>query len=166
MNAERKPKLLEILLISLPILIAVIQLYLSNASDLSTWKGGGFGMYTDPHPRVSRFVWMEGVGRDSVVAIRLYPLDERLKSRFVRPTGIKNAIEKLRFVTRESRYFPAKANLNSIRASWSEFIEEYGEDPTIAALFPRSGLRLKVVEVSLSPDFHSLESRLISDREL
>lgn len=166
MTADKKPRFLEILLISLPVLIAAVQIYLSSTSNLTSWRGGGFGMYTEPHPLVSRFIWMEGVGRDSLVAVRLYPLDERLQARFVRRSGIKIALEHLKSVARESREFPAIANRKKMEAEWLWFLDHYGDDPTIQSLFPVSSLRLKVVEIWLSPDFHSLESRLISDREL
>ena len=37
-------------------MVAGVQLYIVNTTALSQWKGGGFGMYTTPHPNYTKVV--------------------------------------------------------------------------------------------------------------
>lgn len=55
--------------------VAGLQAVLASTTALSRWKGGGFGMYTDPHPYQSRVVWLvpRNDGAALHEALRLYP---------------------------------------------------------------------------------------------
>lgn len=54
----------------LPLVIVARHTYLISTTSLTRWKGGGFGMYTEPHP-VLRSLW----AKDTLDKWRLiYPL--------------------------------------------------------------------------------------------
>ena len=166
MNWIRRRGVLEVLLLAVILLFATLQIIFSNASNLTTWRGGGFGMYTDPHPRTSRFVWIEGT-RDGVrTAVRLYPADERFAEETSHPSQFNVDLNRLTIAARESRDFPAIANPAALKGEIEEFLITHGENDVVLELFPRGDVRLKVVEVLITPDYRHLESRVISDRPL
>lgn len=47
----------KLFLVLLPVVVAGFQIWFSNTSNLTRWKGGGFGMYTGMHPN-NRSVWI------------------------------------------------------------------------------------------------------------
>ncbi|GMG85267.1 hypothetical protein LNKW23_44850 [Paralimibaculum aggregatum] len=53
-------------------LIGGAQYYQSHFDLLTPWKGGGYGMYTEPHPNY-RSVWALGAGGEGAAAVRLFP---------------------------------------------------------------------------------------------
>ena len=61
-----------LVLVGLIVVVAGIQTYLSHTTLLSPWKGGGFGMYSAPHPTQMRSIFLEVDGHDP---IRLVPRD-------------------------------------------------------------------------------------------
>lgn len=65
-------------LVAVAICIAVVQFGLARFGSQSSWKGGGFGMYTEPHPQ-NRKVWavLSSGGRDYPVL--LWPVTEALR---------------------------------------------------------------------------------------
>ena len=65
------------------------QVVYSNQTTLTSWKGGGFGMYTDPHPN-NRIVWLVVESADAARQIRLIPFSDRL---FDERTRLDPAIE-------------------------------------------------------------------------
>lgn len=42
---------------------ALFQMGLTKYSALNPWKLGGYGMYSDYHPNLSHFVWIESKGK-------------------------------------------------------------------------------------------------------
>ena len=74
---SRVLKHIEYLIIIIPIIVAGIQIYLNKADTLSAWRGGGFGMYTEPHPVKSRVAFLINNTNPENNWIRVYPLDER-----------------------------------------------------------------------------------------
>jgi hypothetical protein len=165
-ESGKAPRLLEGGLILALVLVALAQLYLSNQMDLTTWRGGGFGMYTEPHPHQGRLVWLDGRNQETAMSVRLSPLDERLSTGIRRDTQLKRDLLKLKWVGWRSQGFPAAADLCWAREEIHTFMDKHGTDPTIAALFPTSDLRIKVMNLAIAPDFQTLESHLLSDREL
>lgn len=63
------------LLVSLPILVAVAQLCFSNFSNLTRWKGGGFGMYTDIHIN-HRSIWLKIELEDTTKYVKIQPVEK------------------------------------------------------------------------------------------
>lgn len=64
------------LLISLLALIVagnvLFQAYTHKTTPLLAWKGGGFGMYTEPH-KEDRSVWIMFTGANGKASVRLWP---------------------------------------------------------------------------------------------
>lgn len=56
----------------LPVVVAGLQIYFSQFSTLSPWKGGGFGMYTAQHPD-DRGIFLEYQNDTAVIYRRIYP---------------------------------------------------------------------------------------------
>nr|WP_323776592.1 hypothetical protein [Amylibacter sp.] len=59
----------------LAVLVAVnvpFQVYLHKTTPLLAWKGGGFGMYTEPHAE-DRAVWLHLEGKDGTAFVQLWP---------------------------------------------------------------------------------------------
>lgn len=59
----------------LAILVAInvpLQMYLHKTTPLLAWKGGGFGMYTEPHAE-DRAVWLHLQGQGGTAFIQLWP---------------------------------------------------------------------------------------------
>jgi hypothetical protein len=58
--------------------VALVQVVLATSTTLSRWKGGGFGMYSEPHPYDARCLWVELRDPSGATYFRLSPLDRRL----------------------------------------------------------------------------------------
>lgn len=165
-STERAPKQLEWLVLLVPVTVAVIQIALVTTDNLTRWRGGGFGMYSDTHPRISRDVWLEGAGQEAPSAVRLYPVDDRLRDARRRDSGLSWDIGGLWDRARVHRNFPGMRDTAALDNSFHDFVEDYGDRAEIGRLLPYSDVRLRVVEVTLSPDLTQLESRIISERAL
>ena len=157
---------LETLLVVVPAIVACLQIYLTSVSDLTRWRGGGFGMYSDAHPSQSRNVWVVGEADGEERSIRLYPPDERLAYSSMRNTQFRRDLRALRQEARGARNFPSTANLGPLRTRYGVILEQHGQEPLVFQLFPRSTLRMVVTEVLISPDFESLDSHLLAERVL
>ena len=110
--------------------------------------------------------WTAGTVRREGPCVYLSPLDERLSYAGRRDTPLKRGLKKLKWVGWRSQGFPAAADLCWARREILTFMDKHGTDPAIAALFPTSDLHIKVMDLAISPDFQTLESHLLSDREL
>lgn len=61
------------ILILLPLCVACFQFYFSQRSTLNRWKGGGFGMYSAPHPD-HRAIWIEIIKDSLSEKIKIFPI--------------------------------------------------------------------------------------------
>lgn len=50
----------------------LFQAYTHKTTPLLAWKGGGFGMYTEPHAE-DRSVWLTFKGADGTASVRVWP---------------------------------------------------------------------------------------------
>lgn len=66
MNKITKEFLLKYGIPSLAVIVVVIQLVLVNTKELSRWKGGGYGMYTEIHYFYNQ-IYIPGMSVDSLV---------------------------------------------------------------------------------------------------
>ncbi len=65
----------QLLVFALAFIVAgnvVFQAYTHKTTPLLAWKGGGFGMYTEPHAE-DRSVWLMFNGEKGVASVRLWP---------------------------------------------------------------------------------------------
>ena len=65
----------SLLVTTLVIIVAgnvLFQAYTHKTTPLLAWKGGGFGMYTEPHAE-DRSVWLTFTGADGVASVRIWP---------------------------------------------------------------------------------------------
>ncbi|MEM9399782.1 MAG: hypothetical protein AAF984_06200 [Verrucomicrobiota bacterium] len=61
------------------LLVATSQFILCKTSPLSPWKGGGYGMYTQPPPISARTVWLKLSQHGKATFYRIQPLDSRIE---------------------------------------------------------------------------------------
>ena len=59
------------------LLVAFSQLIIWKGKSYSKWKGGGFGMYTEPHPLSHRVAWLNASHDGRKEKIRIYPFDSQ-----------------------------------------------------------------------------------------
>lgn len=96
-------------LIAVVAIITLAQLVHSNTSALSSWKGGGFGMYTDPHP-TRRVVWLGLESADGAWPVKLMLPAERLyKTRAGLGAEDRRAFDAALLLAREMRTYPRDA---------------------------------------------------------
>ena len=55
-----------LVLVVLIVVVAAAQTYLAQTTLLSPWKGGGFGMYSAPHPTQLRAIFLEIEGHEPI----------------------------------------------------------------------------------------------------
>ncbi len=164
-NTRSRLHLPEFMLMAVPILVAVLQVRLVDISNLSRWKGGGFGMYADPHPASARKIWLT----DDVpggASIRLYPIDGRLERAGMQDVGLCRELENISDLAREHRNFPDLKHTAPLCRAVRSFYDQYGADSPIAGILPGDNWRLRTTELRLAADLQHIESRLIGDRPL
>ncbi len=157
---------LETLLLLIPLAVATVQILRSQYSDLTSWRGGGFGMYADSHPRHSRFVWVTGSVSEKRAAVRLYPPDDRIYDRNRRETDLQLSLRRLRDDAYESRDWPAGAELADLAESYRQLLDDHGGEESVAGLLPIANLELQIVEILISEDLRSLRCHAVARRPL
>lgn len=161
------PRRLEALLLLLPMVVALVQITLVSTSDLTRWRGGGFGMYSDTHPMTSRRLWLEGqAASGSPAALRIYPVDQRLREVEHRSSRLRRDVDDLRYFARVHRNFPSLRSKNDLEATFHRFLENHGDHEVVQDVVPRTDVKLKVVEVALASDLSTLEPTIISEFDL
>lgn len=102
----RHAKLLAMLLVGLIVVNVFFQFYTHKTTALTAWKGGGFGMYTVPHPD-GRTIWLEMQGKDGVAEIRVYPENENLRE-WINGVSLRGGAVLQAITTQAAlmRYFP------------------------------------------------------------
>ena len=161
-------KLRGYLFLAVPVAVALAQLTLTFCCDLTSWRGGGFGMYSAPHPKTGRQVWLVGRGRDGAErAVRLSPLDYRLRVRATPASRRYGArLERMQRIAYRGKNFPVQLDDALIASSLRELLARYGDDEVVAALFPVSDLEVRVVEVFITSDYEAVDSRTLVARKL
>ena len=155
----------RLLLLGCAWFVALLQLYFVSAADLTRWRGGGFGMYSDPHPNLARRVWLVGQGQGRELAVRLWPLDERLKEAAEENWRFRESLERLQKVAGRARNFPSMRGTGTLRAQVDVFLKD-GNNPTLPDYFPRTDLRRVVVELKISNDWSTIDRKFIAEDPL
>jgi len=146
------------------VLVALLQLFLVSTSDLSRWKGGGFGMYADPHPNSARQAWLEAESPDGTVALRLYPRDDRLAWRAI-GSSARRVVRDLERIAREGRNFPSRIDPAGVSGRL-RYLRRTDVEGRLGDLLRSGTVHLKFVEVAIGADRSSIAPRVLYDHRL
>lgn len=86
--ARQRAAVLVRVLVAAAFLIAANQFLATRFGEQSAWKGGGFGMYTDPHPQ-NRKVWLVLEAGGAEHAVALWPVTEALAANAAAPEAAR-----------------------------------------------------------------------------
>ena len=122
----------------------LLQLFMHKTTPLTAWKGGGFGMYTEPHAE-ARGVWLFLKGTNGTAQVQLWPESADLKR--WREGVSPKAASFLGGLVRDAermRYYPTQANAQRLakqasRVRWPETV--------IGPVTPANGKSFKGAEV-------------------
>lgn len=129
----------------------MVQFYTHKTTGLISWKGGGFGMYTEPHV-INRSLWVEFEEDGETRHFRLAPKPPK-RSDVVVDSNVSdfNAL-----VTRADRFrfFPTERGANkvldAIRAmQWKDDLNGMSESTSVYILENRSDLKSKTITRSV-----------------
>lgn len=154
---KRCIKILEYGVVVIPILIAVSEFILYKTSDLSLWKGGGFGMYSDPHPSTARHVWLIGENRGRQTYCGLYNMDARLDINRIQNGALREHLYDLGDYALDMRNFPSMTSKQKLNESYRQMLSELGPEPVDLSMIPREFTKLVVTELRISRDFRHIE---------
>ena len=160
---------LEYIVVVVPILVALLHLVMIQSSSQTRWKGGGFGMYADPHPNSYRVVWLVGKDEDGEdVAFSLDPFDDRVSYQRIDAPSRRVALRVLHDIAEDSKNFPERTNVTLIRAQLrllraTEAEDEDEELQRVLKLLPRDEVRMRVSEISINEQYTALEAKPIHE---
>lgn len=128
----------------------LLQAYIHKTTPLLAWKGGGFGMYTEPHAE-DRSVWLRFNGADGTADVRIWPetaafIAWRDKGG-LRGTAFLNGIS---YQAERFRYFPRAGQADALigmaaRLRWPENM--VGDvKPAEGKVFKRADISIVVYE--------------------
>lgn len=143
------------------VVVALLQLVLVYNSSLSRWKGGGFGMYADPHPNSFRTFWLKGNRNGEEKAFRIYPIDNHVDWDKLDGTLAKSLIQSMRSKAKVARYYPATINLGRIQDLLDELRQLNIEELDELDSFPLDDVELITHELWLTDDLSAIEAREI-----
>ena len=149
----------EYLVLLIPLVIAVIQLYYSNFDNLSAWRGGGFGMYTEPHPVHYRtaFICFDNDDTGSESCLRIYPADLGVVE-----DDSKASYSKASGIVRSRITFPSRIDNDQLADQLKIIKANAGQK----ALRTEDCVLLKVFEIGLSEDGGTLNNDLIYEKKI
>lgn len=159
-------KLLPWMVVLIPLLIAHTQLYFYTYSDLSSWKGGGFGMYSEPHPNSSRSIWIEGYRDSTKTAFRLYPMDSRVNLKKIKSNDVRKLIQQMSAVAKKAKNFPSNTNFEVIQRNLNILKPVVLNKYKQLDFFPSDSVNYIVTQIQISKDYKNLESIIIHNSEL
>lgn len=164
-ESPRRRLPLEYIVVLLPILIALLHLVMIQSSSQTRWKGGGFGMYADPHPNSYRVVWLVGESEDGEeAAFSLEPFDRRVNHRRIDAPSRRVALRVLHDVAEDGKNFPELINLGLINTQLRLLRATDSDDDElqrVLELLPRNDVRLRVSEISINEQYTALEAKPI-----
>jgi hypothetical protein len=166
-DSPRRRFPLEYVVVGVPILVALLHLVTIQSSSQTRWKGGGFGMYADPHPNSYRVVWLIGENEDGEdVAFSLDPFDDRVRHKRIEARSRRVALRVLHDIAEDSKNFPELTNVAAISAQLETLRATEGKDEELQhalKLLPLRDVRMRVTEISINEDYTALEAEPIHD---
>jgi hypothetical protein len=158
---------LEYVVVAVPILVALLHLVMIQSSSQTRWKGGGFGMYADPHPNSYRVVWLIGEDEDGEdVAFSLDPFDDRVRHKRIEARSRRVALRVLHDIAEDSKNFPERTNVAAIRAQLQTLRTTEKKDEELQralTLLPLRDVRMRVTEISINEQYTALEAKPIHE---
>ena len=143
----------------------LIQLYTHKTTALTAWKGGGFGMYTEPHVD-SRSVWLTFTIGGQSAHLRLWPESEAM-SVWRADISVQNsaALGRITDAAEQLRYYPdhgAAADLltTATRVRWRDTLTG-GVRPARGKTFARQAMSLQVFENAYDIHAQTLSNVLV-----
>lgn len=139
---------------------AAHQFYTSWDGMLSPWKGGGFGMYTAPHPENARATYLIVDGH----ALRMAPPDPKLVAWIASvDPGSAQYLERLVEQARTMRSYPRAAAADRLMAGaarviWDKVLLDAWLDVGVQ---PASEMEVVVMEIARRPSESIIETRII-----
>lgn len=147
-------------------LVALVQVVLSTSTTFSKWKGGGFGMYTEPHPLSSRCLWVKLRDPSGATYVRLSPLDRRLDSSLSGLSKDRRAVWMRRVDDMSTiLMWPRDEVLRKLGEAVNELISyDSSALGTVSGIdWPRSSIvTVSVVETRLDLDSDTFENRVVA----
>ncbi|MCO4823561.1 MAG: hypothetical protein KC451_01765 [Amylibacter sp.] len=143
----------RLLVIALALIVAgnvLLQAYTHKTTPLLAWKGGGFGMYTEPHAE-DRSVWIRLNGAQGIASVRFWPETPEFAAwqakGGLRGTAFLNGVLS---ASDRFRYYPRKKSADEIiglatRVVWPD--EMVGDvRPIEGKVFKRNDVTIVVYE--------------------
>jgi len=166
----KKAKLLAIVLIVLVAANVAWQFYTHKTTALSPWKGGGFGMYTEPHSD-SRTVWLEMRSGDDLAQVRLYPKKAGIVA-WQKGISLKGGqfLQNLTDKAAKLRFYPRVRDADEIitlasRIAWLDDLTG-GVQPKIGNAFLPSNMRIIVYENVQDMDAQTVTRRIVFETQM
>ena len=166
MIPKRYLKLLEYSVIVIPILVALSQFVLYKTSDLTLWKGGGFGMYSTPHPVTSRHAWLIGETDGEPTFYRMHHLDERLNLDQLKDESLQVCLQDFVSDAKYILYFPSLASKRELNERYKQLTSLIDPNSEEQAIIPLESTKLVVTELRLTPDFKRIEMESVYEHAL
>ena len=166
----RNAKVFAVLLVALITANVCFQFYSHKTTALTPWKGGGFGMYTEPHAD-TRTVWLEMRSGEDLAQMRLYPENKGIA---VWQDGISlKGGQFLKSITNkaaELRFYPRAQDANEIinlasRTAWLDDLTG-GLQPQIGNAFLPSDMRIVVYENVQDMTAKTVKRRIVFETQM
>ena len=155
----------EYVVVAIPVLIAALHIPLVETSSQTRWKGGGFGMYSDPHPNSYRVVWLAGESEDGESrAFALEPFDDRVRRSRIQTRSKRKALRELHEIAEHGKNFPAFIDRNALAKLLRSLGRQSSDDEELdraLELLPRRDVRLRVMEIEINPEYSALETKQV-----
>jgi hypothetical protein len=156
----RHAKVASALLGALVILVAAHQFIRSHDHVLSAWKGGGFGMYTTPHPFAARATVLVIDGNP----LQLAPKNPSFEA-WVRTVAPSSAayLGRLHGLATRMRSYPDAAAANRLialaaRVTWDKSLFDTLQD---VGRQPAGSIRVVILEIARRPSVGQITSRIV-----
>lgn len=163
----RHADLLAWALVAIVIGNVVFQFYTHKTTTLTSWKGGGFGMYTDPHSN-SRSIWLQVEGQEGMSQFIVYPRS-KLHSDWIEASDRRGraGLRRVSTIAAKMRYYPRRENAEDLikaasRIAWTPgFVGDL--TPKEGQYFKRADYRVLVYENYDDVQNAQIERRKIFD---
>ena len=141
------------LVIALALLAAgnvALQMFTHKSTALTAWKGGGFGMYTEPHPD-SRSVWLTFSTGVETSSLRLWPEAENMTDwRGEVSLKGRKSLGKVTAMAERLRFYPSKEAAHELlalvlRIRWKQELTG-GLSPKEGKTFSSEDISLEIFE--------------------